>query len=145
MRNISVILQEFVLEVVILKWSCFVLRGKSIFVVRGREGAVRIEKQAIVKAVGVRAYDSTALVVLTDGGTNIGAPVILILFREGRVFSGGMLFGSSLLTKNIRRFFLTQKAGTDVTLSILQYCMYGKRVKKITRNKNKKVHLHTCK
>ena len=82
MRNISVILQEFVLEVVILKWSCFVLRGKSIIVVRGREGAVRIEKQAIVKAVGVRAYDSTALVVmvLADGGK-----VILILFREVRV------------------------------------------------------------
>ena len=43
---------------------------------------MRIEKQAIVKAVGVRAYDSTALVVmvLADGGK-----VILILFREVRV------------------------------------------------------------
>ena len=69
------------------------LRGKSIFVVRGREGAVRIEKQAIVKAVGVRAYDSTALVVLTDGSTNIGAPVFLILFREVRVLAGACFLG----------------------------------------------------
>ena len=72
------------------------LRGKSIFVVRGREGAVRIEKQAIVKASRRPCVGFYCAGGVDRWGHQYWGTGVSNFIPGSSCFSGGMLFGSSL-------------------------------------------------